>query len=111
MIVIAGTLTLGIAVDDSVLDACRTMMTATHAEKGCVDYVFSADPLNDQTLRVFEQWESLEDLEAHFQAPHMPPFREAMAQWNILGKASIASPFPTLSKCNMSGITFKKAQK
>ncbi len=53
MIVIAGTLTLGIAVDDSVLDACRTMMTATHAEKGCVDYVFSADPLNDQTLRVF----------------------------------------------------------
>ncbi len=87
MIVIAGTLTLGIAVDDSVLDACRTMMTATHAEKGCVDYVFSADPLNDHTLRVFEQWESLEDLEAHFQAPHMPPFREAMAQWNITGKS------------------------
>ena len=40
MIVIAGTLTLEVDVDESVLDACRTMMTATHAEKGCIDYVF-----------------------------------------------------------------------
>ncbi|MEC7924703.1 MAG: putative quinol monooxygenase [Actinomycetota bacterium] len=87
MIVIAGTLTLGVAVDESVLDACRTMMEATHAENGCIDYVFSADPLNDHTLRVFEQWESLEDLEAHFEAPHMSPFRDAMAQWNITGKS------------------------
>tara|TARA_Y100001970_G_scaffold16997_1_gene19158 strand:- start:335 stop:634 length:300 start_codon:yes stop_codon:yes gene_type:complete len=87
MIVIAGTLTLEVDVDESVLDACRTMMKATHAEKGCLDYVFSADPLNVNTLRVFEQWESLEDLEAHFQAPHMSPFRESMAQWNITGKS------------------------
>ena len=86
MIVIAGTLTLGVVVDESVLDPCRTMMNATHAEKGCVAYVFSADPVNDHTLRVFEQWESIEDLEAHFEAPHMPPFREAMSQCNVTGK-------------------------
>ena len=87
MIVIAGTLTLEIAVDEGVLEACRTMMTATHAEEGCVDYVFSADPLDGHTLRVFEQWESEEHLQAHFQAPHMPTFREALAQWNPTAKS------------------------
>jgi quinol monooxygenase YgiN len=31
-------------------------------------------------LRITERWQSMEALEAHFQAPHMAEFQAAMAQ-------------------------------
>ena len=86
MLLIAGSFRIGIGVTEEVLAACRKVMLATHAEEGCFDYVFSADPLDEKILHVFERWESIECLEEHFKAPHMAPFREAMAGWDITEK-------------------------
>jgi quinol monooxygenase YgiN len=83
MLLIAGSFRIGIGVTEEVLAACRKVMLATHAEEGCLDYVFSADPLDEKILHVFERWESIECLEEHSKAPHIGPFREAMAGWDV----------------------------
>ncbi len=81
MIVISGLFRLDNGVTDEVLDACRAVMEATQSEEGCIDYAFSADPLDGQVLRVFEMWEDEESLNKHFSTPHVDIFRKAMGAW------------------------------
>ncbi|MCH2409155.1 MAG: antibiotic biosynthesis monooxygenase [Acidimicrobiales bacterium] len=85
MLIIAGTIRIEKPATEEVLEACRNMMEATHEEEGCIDYVFSVDPLDPKVLRVFERWETQEALNDHFLASHMNPFREAMAGWGVEG--------------------------
>jgi len=60
--------------------ALLAMQLATVQEAGCLDYQFSAE-LNDPTfVRLTERWVDLASLQAHFQAPHMAIFRDAMKQ-------------------------------
>jgi len=83
MLIIAGTIRIEKTATEEVLEACRNMMRATHKEEGCIDYVFSVDPMDSKILHVFERWETQEALDAHFLASHMTPFREAMASWGV----------------------------
>ncbi|HJM29127.1 MAG: putative quinol monooxygenase [Acidimicrobiales bacterium] len=83
MIVISGLFRLDEGVTEEVLDACRVVMKATRPEEGCIDYVFSADPLDGQILRVFEMWEDQASLDNHFETPHVDVFRKAMGAWTI----------------------------
>jgi quinol monooxygenase YgiN len=54
------------------------------AEKGCAAYAPTVDAnsgipvqeLDPNTVTIVEQWESLEDLQAHLQAPHMATYRD-----------------------------------
>ena len=55
------------------------------AEKGCVEYGPTVDvktdiktqiPLRENTVTIVENWESLQVLQAHLQAPHMKEYRE-----------------------------------
>ena len=54
------------------------------AEDGCVQYApcvdaetgWKAQALDRQRMTVVEQWESMEALQAHSQAPHMVAFRK-----------------------------------
>lgn len=43
-------------------------MRATRAERGCLEYVLAADPLDDGRVVLSERWESGEDLNAHGKA-------------------------------------------
>ena len=83
MLIIAGTLTIEKPATEDVLEACREMMKATHEESGCIDYVFSIDPIDPKIIHVYERWEDEESLNAHFLAPHMAPFRKALASWGV----------------------------
>ena len=83
MKVISGLFRLDDGVTEEVLDACRAVMEATQSEEGCIDYVFSADPLDDQVLRVFEMWEDQASLDKHFITPHVDIFRKAMGAWTM----------------------------
>ena len=83
MLIIAGTLTSEKPVTEDVMEACRKMMVATHEENGCIDYVFSVDPIDPKILHVYERWEDQESLDAHFLVPHMSPFRKALASWGV----------------------------
>ena len=83
MLIIAGILRINKPATDDILEVCRVMMETTSKEDGCLDYVFSFDPVDPEILHIYERWESQEALEAHFAAPHMIPFREAIANWDI----------------------------
>jgi quinol monooxygenase YgiN len=76
--VIAGWIDVDPAGVEALLEAAVPMMTASLAEPGCQDYVFSADPATPGRIRIYEQWRSEADLRGHFETPHMEVFRQAL---------------------------------
>jgi quinol monooxygenase YgiN len=58
--------------------AIATMEKASRAEAGCVEYVFTSSLESPSTIRIFEQWRSVDALKAHFATPHMAAFNAAM---------------------------------
>ena len=77
MLIVTGEVVVDEDAVDRVRDALRTMEEETRKEPGCLTYAFSVD-VNDPTLvRIFERWESMEALGAHFNTPHMAAFNQA----------------------------------
>jgi quinol monooxygenase YgiN len=48
-------------------------MIATRSEQGCVEYVFSPDPIEKGRVRLFELWQSRQDLDRHLDARRTRP--------------------------------------
>ena len=84
-IIIAGTVDVDPDRRGAALEAAKTHMQATRAFPGCLDYVWSADPLTPGRIYVFERWASREELEAHFAGPHFTAMRDAIAAHGISG--------------------------
>jgi quinol monooxygenase YgiN len=85
-IVIAGTITLPPDRRADCLAASAPIQQATrHDEPGCLAYAFSADPVNDDTIVVYELWENAETVMAHFEHPNYWAMRELFAQYGITG--------------------------
>lgn len=59
-------------------DAIAVMEIASREEKGCVDYTFSVELSDPNTLRITEKWGNVEALKAHMGTPHMAEFQKAM---------------------------------
>ena len=78
MLVIAGHVRIDPARRDAAIEAARAVMAATRQEPGCRSYVFSSDLADPGLFRLFEEWDSQEALDAHFQTPHMATFQAAM---------------------------------
>ena len=78
MIVIAGTVKIDTTKHEDAKIAMKAMMDATVQEDGCITYQFLFNPWDDSEVYIFEEWESAEALDAHFQTPHMATFREAL---------------------------------
>ena len=64
-ILIAGTVEITAANRGKTLAESADLMARTREQKGCMHYVWSADPTSDTRIYVFEDWESTEDLAAH----------------------------------------------
>lgn len=62
-------------------DAIVAMEKATATEAGSISYTFTTEIGNPDTIRVIEQWESMDALAAHFGTPHMATFNETMASY------------------------------
>lgn len=60
-----------------------TMMQETAKEDGCVCYRFYQDIEHADRIRVYEEWTDRAALEAHFTAPHMAAFREALTKIRV----------------------------
>ncbi len=69
MIIIAGTLEVDPEERDAALEAGRPHEEAARAQKGCIDYAWTADGLVPGRIHVFERWESEADLAAHLSGP------------------------------------------
>ena len=83
MILIAGTVDVDPERRDEALQAGCPHMEATRAWAGCMDYVWSADPLVPGRIYVFERWDSEENLAAHFKGPHYLAMRDTIAAFGI----------------------------
>ena len=83
MLVIAGHVKIDPAKVDEATPAALEMMRETHKEAGCLSYTFAAALEDPGTFRIFEEWESQEALDAHFQAPHMAAFQKAMGGFGV----------------------------
>ncbi len=86
MIIVAGTITIGPDDLEAVRAAGADMMVATRQEEGCVEYAFSVDLADPSIVHVFEIWESQAALEAHFVAPHMAVFLEALSKVRVTNR-------------------------
>ncbi len=71
--------------------AMRAALEATRKEDGCLLYAFGEDVLEPGTIRIVERWRDWSALDAHGKAPHMGPYREAIAAaGGTLGREVIA---------------------
>ena len=83
MIVVAGTMVVDADQHDAMVDAANLVSAATRQEDGCLSYEFFAD-LNDRSrFHVFEEWESLEALEAHRRTDHIRAFGVSLRECGI----------------------------
>ena len=86
MIIVAGTIRVPPENIDALRPHARRVIEATRAEAGCIVYSFAEDLLEPGLIRIFEIWESREQLEAHGRAPHMNPWRAAVAANGVTGR-------------------------
>ncbi len=73
MIIVAGYIDVDPAVRGEFLEAMRDTIVATRSEPGCIEYTFSADAVEPGRVRLFEQWETKDDLGTHLAAGARQP--------------------------------------
>jgi len=64
MVIVSGWLRVRTEERATYLDGCRAVVIAARAAPGVIDFHLSADPIEDDRINVFEQWESVEAVEA-----------------------------------------------
>jgi quinol monooxygenase YgiN len=97
MIVLAGTIAFDPERSDDMLGAVATVVEATRAEEGCLEYVIAADPLVVGQLNLFERWESDEHLGAHRKADHSRTFQRSLRDCGMAGVS--------IDRYEVSGVT------
>jgi quinol monooxygenase YgiN len=61
---------------DAILAGGVSLQQATREEEpGCVAYCFSADPVTDTRVQIYELWEDQQSLAAHFEHPYFHEMR------------------------------------
>jgi quinol monooxygenase YgiN len=83
MILVIGTVRLPPANILKAHPAMKTMIAASRAEDGCLDYAYSGDLVEPGLIRVTEVWRDREALAAHFQTQHMAAWRAVFAELGI----------------------------
>ena len=83
MLVIAGRIRIDPLHREPAIAAATVMMRETRQEKGCISYTISADVEDPGLFHIFEEWESQENLSAHFQSPHMAQFSQQIAGFSV----------------------------
>ena len=63
---------------DEAVAAMKEVAAETLKEDGCVEYRFALPFSEGLPIVLFEEWESQEALEAHFETTHLAAFREKM---------------------------------
>jgi len=80
MIIVAGTIRIPLDKIEALRPTAEATLLATRKEKGCIVYSYAYDVLDKGLLRIYEEWESLADLQEHLKQPHMGPWRAKLAE-------------------------------
>ena len=73
MVIVAGSLEVDPAQREAFLAGRMDGMRTTRAEPGCLEYTFSADPIEPGRVLLIERWASQEELDAHVIAARARP--------------------------------------
>lgn len=73
MIIVAGFIDVDAGVRGEFLEAMRETIVATRSEPGCIEYTFAADAVDAGRVRLFERWETKDDLLTHLSASAEQP--------------------------------------
>jgi quinol monooxygenase YgiN len=92
MLIIAGNLYVHPEERDEWVETHREIVKRARSQSGCIDLYFSADPLEDGRVNMFEQWESEEHLGA-WRAVADPPPKPEILRANVQ-KHQISSSGP-----------------
>jgi len=65
MVIVGGSFELEPSDRDEFLTSRLDTMHTSRAEPGCIEYTFSADPIDPGRVVLFELWESRDALDAH----------------------------------------------
>lgn len=74
MIIVHGTFPVRPEFRDDALELMQTMAVASRSEFGCISYEFYVGLTDPNTLLLFQEWESVEALQSHFETDHMEEF-------------------------------------
>jgi quinol monooxygenase YgiN len=90
VIVIAGWIDVEPEGRDALVSESVSLQQSTREEEaGCSGYVFAADPVDPARIHVFEEWESPEALEAHFQHPNFAAMGELLRRYPRRGSQTL----------------------
>ncbi|MGZ0229227.1 MAG: putative quinol monooxygenase [Acidimicrobiales bacterium] len=78
-VIISGKIKLDPSKRDAFMAATTPLMDATRAEDGCLEYVFTRDTHDDGLVRLFEMWDSADNLGPHMKMPHINEFFTVIA--------------------------------
>lgn len=73
-VIVTGKINIDPANRDAFMAAATAVMDGTRAEEGCIEYVFTCDTHDDGMIRLFEMWESADNLGPHMQSAHIAEF-------------------------------------
>jgi quinol monooxygenase YgiN len=82
-IVISAQIDLDPAQRDNALRSAQKWIDGALSQKGCIHYDWSADLNNPARVNVFEEWESEDDLAAHFAGPEYAGMLGHIGQFGI----------------------------
>ena len=85
LIIIAGHVDVDPERREDALVAGSVHMKETRKLAGCINYVWSADPLTAGRIVILERWQTREALEVHFESPHYLAMRNTIASYGICG--------------------------
>lgn len=86
MIIVSGTLRLRPESVAALRAIAEVTLRETRKEEGCILYSFAEDLLEPGLIRIYEEWETMEALDAHGRTPHIEAWREAVKAEGPLGR-------------------------
>jgi quinol monooxygenase YgiN len=98
MLIVAGEFRVEPEHREEFLRRREELMRSSRAEAGCIDYVFSPDPLEPGRVVLFERWESDEALAGHLRAlrerppssePEIPVLRREVVRYEVAASAPL----------------------
>ncbi|MER0236882.1 putative quinol monooxygenase [Fulvimarina sp. MAC8] len=84
MIIVSGILKLTPEDLARVRSAAQAVIAATRAEPGCLVYSFADDLMEPGLVRIYEEWESREDLSRHGKSDHVAEWHRALEGVTVL---------------------------
>ena len=80
MIIVHGSFPLRAERRERALQLAKRMAEATQLEQGCISYEFFIGLSDPNTLMLFQEWETMDALMAHFQTEHMDEFLKELPE-------------------------------